>query len=75
MTKEIKKLKKDLNKINIELTIIQGLQDRALKNGDMEKHTELYNMHCVLSGKWKAIKDLIELEKDLERAEQECFTK
>ena len=72
---ELKKLNTDLNKVNRELYIIRGLQDRALKNGDMEKHTELYNMYCVLSGKRKAIKDLIELHQDLERAEQECFTK
>tara|TARA_R100000781_G_scaffold4152_2_gene5343 strand:- start:14 stop:241 length:228 start_codon:yes stop_codon:yes gene_type:complete len=75
MAKEIKKLNTDLNKVNIELTIIQGLQDKALKNRDMEKHTRLYNMHCVLSEKRKAIVSLIALEKDLSRAEQECFAK
>ena len=61
---ELKKLNTDLNKVNRELSIIQGLQNRALKNGDMKKYDRLYNMHCVLSGKWKAIKDLIELHQD-----------
>ena len=71
---ELKKLNTDLNKVNRELSIIQGLQNRALKNGDMKKYDRLYNMHCVLSGKRKAIKDLIELHQDQERAEREFFT-
>ena len=71
---ELKKLHRELYKINRELRTIQELQDKALKNGDMEKNTRLYNMHCVLSGKRKAIVDLIELYQDQERAEREFFT-
>ena len=72
---ELKKLRRELSQVYGELSTIKGLQDRALKNGDMKKYDRLYNMFCVLSGKRKAIVDLIELHHDYERAEQECFTK